>query len=101
MIYLNKKPQNRYVDYRIDEEQPGVLYKITVTYFIDKGNIISDADIKYTKTILCTKVKLEEKIKSLEKNIDITSVRLSQALFRIGASEANIIYLVKQKMKTN
>ena len=97
MIIFNRKPVHRYIAYNIEKQQE-YLYKITITYFIDKGNPISDIDIRYTKFITCTKGALPDKIKSIEKNIDNTSIRLSQALYRNGASEANILHILKEKM---
>lgn len=97
MIIFNRKPVHRYIAYNIEKQQE-YLYKITITYFIDQGNPISNSDIKYTKSVMCTKGKLPDKIKTIEKNIENTAAHIASALSRIGASEANILHIVKEKM---
>jgi len=98
MIILNRKPVNRYIDYKV-QEQLGDMYKIIVTYFIDKGNPISNVDIKHTKEFMCTRSALPDKIKAIEKNIQKTTNRLISALSHMGANEINILHIIEQKLR--
>ena len=98
MIILNRKPVNRYIDYKVEEQSDG-LCKIVVTYFIDKGNPISNVDMKYKKNFMCSVAALPDKIEAIEKNIQRTTKRLISALVDTGANEANILYIIKQKLR--
>ena len=98
MIILNRKPINRYINYKVEEQSDG-LCRIVVTYFIDKGNPATNIDIKYKKTFVCSMATLPDKIKSIEKNIEKTKKRLVSSLYSLGASDANVLHIIEQKLR--
>ena len=92
------KPKERYIKYsvkHIDDDR----CQIQIIYFIDKGNIISDMNMRREKMLSCSAKNLETIESKIQRKICITQKYLEKAYSDIGASLRNIERLVQEKMR--
>lgn len=93
------KNQEYYIKYKTQEIDI-TQYKIEITYFIYTGNVLSNIDVKKTKTINCPAYKLRETEDRLHNRIAKTYNLLNQELRKIGCvnkTAANAIIEAKMR----
>ena len=93
-----QKPTERYIRYFARRADNG-RYQIRIIYCIDKGNLITDIEVQYEKTIYCDTRDLGTMEARIQKKIDKTQECLEKAFYGIGASEKNVLMLVNEKMR--
>ena len=80
------KPKKRIIDY-ITWPYGNDQYKISVTYILDCGNLISDIRRKYTQQIICDYDKMLELEEKFNKSKATLKTKLINQLHLIGANE--------------
>ena len=93
-----KTPKPYYIKYTTDNIGKNEC-KITITYFMYNGNVLSDIDVKYEKTLTCLKSKLKETETMLHNRAIKTYNLLLTELKRIGANKTASDAVIKEKMR--
>lgn len=98
MIKKPVKPTPYYIKYnthKINDTE----YKIEITYFIYRGNVISDIDKRLTKILVCPIDKFKEKEIVLHNRVVKTYNLLTIELRRIGANQTAANSVISEKMR--
>lgn len=74
-------------------------YEFQLRYFLSGKELLHNADVKYTETMVCAAVDREKMERIYTKKIIHTEQRLAMEIRKIGANELNAKILLKQKMR--
>ena len=97
---LSPKPKKYYMKYseRSYETDKGIKYEITASYFLYKGNILSDSAVLKTEQFEYSEEKsFLNKTLHLDNHIEKTINKFITELNNIGASRSNAIRILKQR----
>lgn len=74
-------------------------YEFQLRYFLSGKEILHDADMKYTETVVCAAADREKQERFYTRRINNTVKRLEIEIRRMGANALNARILLDQKMR--